>query len=41
MNLGSLRKWVQGRIKPTGPSKALLRKISHEPKHVLAALATY
>ena len=40
MNLGSLRNWAQERRQPTGPSKALLRKISHEPKHVLAALAT-
>lgn len=41
MNLGTLRNWAQERRQPTGPARALLRKISHNPKHVLAALATY
>lgn len=39
VNLGTLRNWEQGRREPTGPAKALLRAISNDPKHVLAALA--
>jgi putative transcriptional regulator len=40
INLGTLRNWEQGRREPTGPAKALLRAISNDPKHVLAALAS-
>ena len=39
MNLGTLRNWEQGRREPTGPAKALLRAISKDPLHVLAALS--
>lgn len=40
VSLGTLRNWEQGRREPTGPAKALLRAISNDPKHVLAALAS-
>lgn len=40
VNLGTLRNWEQGRREPTGPAKALLRAISNDPAHVLAALAS-
>ena len=40
VNLGTLRNWEQGRREPTGPAKALLRAISKDPLHVLAALAS-
>jgi len=40
VNLGTLRNWEQGRREPTGPAKALLRAISNDPGHVLAALAS-
>lgn len=40
VKLGTLRNWEQGRREPTGPAKALLRAISKDPKHVLAALAS-
>jgi putative transcriptional regulator len=40
VNLGTLRNWEQGRREPTGPAKALLRAISKDPRHVLAALAS-
>lgn len=40
VNLGALRNWEQGRREPTGPAKALLRAISRDPRHVLAALAS-
>ena len=39
VSLGTLRNWEQGRREPTGPAKALLRAISNDPRHVLAALA--
>ena len=39
VNLGTLRNWEQGRREPTGPAKALLRAISNDPRHVLAALS--
>ncbi|MCH9763913.1 MAG: helix-turn-helix domain-containing protein [Gammaproteobacteria bacterium] len=39
VNLGTLRNWEQGRREPTGPAKALLRAISKDPLHVLAALS--
>jgi putative transcriptional regulator len=40
VNIGTLRNWEQGRREPTGPAKALLKAISKDPKHVLAALAS-
>ncbi len=40
VNLGTLRNWEQGRRESTGPAKALLRAISNDPAHVLAALAS-
>lgn len=40
VNLGTLRNWEQGRREPTGLAKALLRAISNDPAHVLAALAS-
>lgn len=39
VELGTLRNWEQGRRKPTGPAKALLRAIKKDPKNVLKALA--
>ena len=39
VDLGTLRNWEQGRREPTGPAKALLRAIHHDPKNVLRALA--
>jgi len=41
VNLGTLRNWEQGRREPTGPAKALLRAISNDPRHVLAALVAH
>jgi len=40
VDVGTLRNWEQGRRDPTGPAKALLRAISHDPTHLLKALAT-
>jgi putative transcriptional regulator len=39
VDVGTLRNWEQGRREPTGPAKALLRAIMHDPKSVLKALA--
>lgn len=39
VDIGTLRNWEQGRRCPTGPARALLRAIKHDPKHVLQALA--
>ena len=39
VNLGTLRNWEQGRREPTGPARALLKAIAHDPEHVLSALA--
>lgn len=39
VDVGTLRNWEQGRRAPTGPAKALLRAIEHDPKSVLKALA--
>jgi putative transcriptional regulator len=39
VQVGTLKNWEQGRRKPTGPAKALLRAIGKDPKHLLAALA--
>lgn len=36
--LDTVRNWEQGRRKPAGPAKALLRAIRFAPKAVLAAL---
>ncbi|MDH4558360.1 helix-turn-helix domain-containing protein [Pseudomonas sp. BN417] len=36
--VGTLRNWEQGRRTPEGPARALLRAISNDPEHVLAAL---
>lgn len=36
--VGTLRNWEQGLRSPTGPAKALLRAIEHDPKNVLNAL---
>lgn len=35
----TLQNWEQGRTRPTGPARALLRAIAKDPKHVLRALA--
>jgi len=34
----TLENWEQGRRRPTGPAKALLRALAADPKHVVAAL---
>jgi len=39
VKLGTLRNWEQGRREPTGPAKALLKAIAHDPEHVLSALS--
>lgn len=39
VQVATLRNWEQGRREPTGPAKALLRAIHHDPEHVLKALA--
>jgi putative transcriptional regulator len=39
VDVGTLRNWEQGRREPTGPAKALLKAIKHDPKSVLKALA--
>ena len=39
VDVGTLRNWEQGRREPTGPAKALLKAIKHDPKAVLKALA--
>lgn len=38
VQLGTLRNWEQGRREPTGPARALIRAISQDPEHVIAAL---
>jgi putative transcriptional regulator len=38
VQVSTLQNWEQGRREPTGPARALLRAISKDPKHVLAAL---
>jgi putative transcriptional regulator len=38
-DVGTLRNWEQGRREPTGPAKALLKAIKHDPKSALKALA--
>jgi len=38
VSVGTLRNWEQGLRSPTGPAKALLRAIEHDPKNVLNAL---
>jgi len=39
VDVGTLRNWEQGRREPTGPAKALLKAIKHDPESVLKALA--
>jgi putative transcriptional regulator len=39
ISLGTLRNWEQGRRKPEGPARALLRVASVHPEAVLDALA--
>lgn len=39
VDVGTLRNWEQGRRRPTGPAKALLKAIRNDPKHVLKAIA--
>lgn len=39
VDLGTLRNWEQGRRKPHGPAKALLRAIRNDPRNVLRSLA--
>ena len=39
VNVGTLRNWEQGLREPTGPAKALLEAIKHDPRNVLKALA--
>jgi len=34
----TLENWEQGRRKPTGPAKALLRILKADPKHTIEAL---
>ena len=36
--VGTLQNWEQGRREPTGPARALLRAIKHDPEHVLRAI---
>lgn len=38
VDVGTLRNWEQGRRRPTGPARALLRAIQKDPEHVLKAL---
>lgn len=38
VRLGTLRNWEQGRREPTGPAKALMRVIRHDPQAVVKAL---
>ena len=35
----TLQEWEQGRRKPTGPAKALLKAFAKDPEHVLKALS--
>lgn len=39
VELSTLRNWEQGRRTPTGPARALLRAIRHDPRNVIRALA--
>lgn len=34
----TLQEWEQGRRKPAGPARALLRAVANDPEHVLKAL---
>jgi putative transcriptional regulator len=38
IDVGTLRNWEQGRRRPSGTAKALLRAIHKDPEHVLRAL---
>lgn len=39
VELSTLRNWEQGRREPTGPARALLRAVRHDPRNVIRALA--
>jgi putative transcriptional regulator len=39
VELSTLQNWEQGRRKPTGPARALIRAFRKDPKDVLKALA--
>jgi putative transcriptional regulator len=39
VEITTLQNWEQGRRLPTGQTKALLKAIKNDPKHVLTALA--
>ena len=34
----TLQEWEQGRRKPTGPARALLKAVAEDPEHVMKAL---
>ena len=36
----TLENWEQGRRRPTGPARALLRIVDHDPENALKALGT-
>lgn len=38
VQIGTLRNWEQGRRKPTGPARALLKALKARPKAVIEAL---
>lgn len=40
VSVGTLQNWEQGRRKPEGPAKALLRVAAKNPKAVIEALGT-
>ncbi len=39
IEVATLRNWEQGRREPTGPARALLRAIRHDPVAVIKALS--
>ncbi len=38
VSVGTLRNWEQGRRRPEGPARALLKVAEHDPRTVFAAL---
>jgi putative transcriptional regulator len=40
VSIGTVRNWEQGRRRPEGPARVLLRVIDKAPKTVLGALAS-
>jgi putative transcriptional regulator len=38
VNLRTLQNWEQGRTRPTGPARALLKIVASDPKAAIAAL---